>query len=158
MRKKQVPRVARGDVFLVPLLDDTFAVGQILGVECDAFHAPACALFDLTTEQPKVESCPLTVDHLVASLFVTPDLLAMGVWPVVATSEVRLPASIYPYESTRKHGFVGAVVEGSAIVQEFMNAFHALAPWDAWHDPNFLDSLLISPSRKPTRLMYKRLV
>lgn len=29
------------------------------------------------------------------------------------------------------------------------------APWDDWHDPEYLDKLLISPDKKPENLIYK---
>jgi len=47
-------------------------------------------------------------------------------------------------------------VIGSAIVNEFLNAYYALQPWDDWKDPHYLDSLLVSPDKKPTKLLYKK--
>jgi hypothetical protein len=56
----------------------------------------------------------------------------------------------------QRPGFVGASVHGSGILNEFVNAFYGLTPWDDWHDPYYLDHLLVSPEKKPVqRLVYK---
>ena len=64
-------------------------------------------------------------------------------------------ASAHPCEPLRASGFIGATITGSGIVDDFVNAFHGLAPWDDWHDPRYLDTLLLDPSKKPRGLVYK---
>ena len=88
-------------------------------------------------------------------LFVTRDLLDDGVWRVIAKRPVAIPRSQLPYESLRQNGYVGAEVNGSGIVNEFLDAFYGLGPWDDWHDPTYLDQLLVSPEKKPSRLVFK---
>jgi len=44
---------------------------------------------------------------------------------------------------------------GAGIVNEFLNAYYALRAWDDWYDPAYFDGLLLSPEKKPTRLMFK---
>ena len=50
---------------------------------------------------------------------------------------------------------IGINTEGSAIIDDFIKAYFSLAPWDDWHDPEYLDKLLISPDKKPENLIYK---
>ena len=44
---------------------------------------------------------------------------------------------------------------GIPIEDDFIKAYFSLAPWDDWHDPEYLDKLLISPDKKPESLIYK---
>jgi hypothetical protein len=74
----------------------------------------------------------------------------------VGSRPVSVPKESLPYEALREKNFVGASVRGSGIVNKFLNAFYSLHAWDDWHDPNYLDKLLISPTMKPSSLIYKR--
>jgi hypothetical protein len=66
-----------------------------------------------------------------------------------------VPPEDKPYERLRAQGFVGAKVRGSAVVEEFVNAFYGLMPWDDWYVPDYLDDFLVSPDKKPDqRLVY----
>jgi len=40
-------------------------------------------------------------------------------------------------------------------VENFLNAFHGLAPWDRYKDPNYFDEMLISEAIKPQVLVFK---
>lgn len=44
---------------------------------------------------------------------------------------------------------------GIPIEDDFIKAYFSLALWDDWHDPEYLDKLLISPDKKPENLIYK---
>jgi hypothetical protein len=146
-----------GDVLLVKLKDGSFVVGQIVGQERDVLNSVSCAFFDLRVkseeELDRIDELPL--DKIFAVLFVTRDLLDDGVWRVVGSRRVTLPKAQLPFERLRAGGFVGARVNGSGNVTDFLNAFYGLMPWDGWHDPNYLDGFLISPDKKPAKLMFK---
>ena len=53
-------------------------------------------------------------------------------------------------------GWVGAKVIGSGNVNKFMNAYFGLSLWDDWHDPTYLDRLLVSPEKRPAKLILKK--
>jgi hypothetical protein len=146
-----------GDVFLVKLTDDSFVVGQIVGQERKALNSVSCAFFDLRVKSEadldSVRELPLP--KVFSVLFVTRDLLDNGVWRVIGDRRVTLPESLLPFERLRNQGWVGASVKGSGIVAKFLNAFYGLAPWDDWHNPNYLDELLMSPDKKPSNLIFK---
>ena len=152
-RRKQ--QWARGDVFLVPLQDGTNALAQIVGREAQVLNSVTCAFFESRLAEGVT---PIEADsalgRLISILFCTRDLLDSGRWKVVGNRSVELKKKDMPYENCRSKGWVGAEVEGSGIVEDFLNAFHGLQPWDAYKDPNYFDKLLLSPKKKPHNLIY----
>jgi hypothetical protein len=157
-RKKQEWKI--GDVFHISLLDGDVVLAQIVGREAKALNSITIALFDIKCKPSDVATAStfLDVARVFAVLFVTRDLLDNGEWPIFDSKSVLVPETLRPYEDLRQSGFVGARIIGSGIVEKFVNAFYGLRPWDAWHDPNFLDGLLLSLEKKPVaRLVYKPL-
>ena len=154
-RRKQLWNI--GDVFAIELNDHKFVVGQVVGHEVDALNSVSAAFFDSRFDSlPGAQAIQeLNVEKIFSVLFVTPDLLGTGRWKIIGNHAVNIPKNWMPYEHLRSKRFVGADVFGSAIVEEFLNAYYALVPWDDWKDPNYLDGLLISANKKPAHLLYK---
>jgi hypothetical protein len=75
---------------------------------------------------------------------------------VVDNRPVILPRESLPYESLRSSGFVGAKVIGSRNVNDFVNAYYGFLPWDSFKNSEYFDQLLVSPSKKPTKLIFKK--
>ena len=150
---------AVGDVVTIGLLDGTYVLAQVLGREPEVLNSATMAFFDrrFDERQPTAGLEPPKFKDAFSVLFVTRDLLDAGRWQVVARCPVDVPPHALPYASLRSKGWVGAKVIGSGIVEEFVNAYYGLRPWDDWHDPSYLDGLLVSPERKPDRLVYKRM-
>src|ERR1039457_7178468 len=134
-----------GNVFLVELKDGKFALGQIVGRETSVLNSLSCAFFDFRVSDPNDVDCirELPTDKVFSVLFVTRDLLDSGHWKVVGSRPVSVQKELLPYEGLREKGFVGAKVIGSRNINEFLNAFYGLHPWDDWKDPQYLDKLLI---------------
>lgn len=149
-------RWVAGDVFLVPLKDGTHGVGQVVARDRSLLRSAAIALFDLKADclagqGPHV----LPLGTLFSELVCTRDLLDSGRWAVVGRAASPVPEDVVAYEALRASGFVGESVVGSAIVEEFVNAYFGLMPWDDWYVPDYLDKLLVSPGRKPVhRLLF----
>jgi hypothetical protein len=156
-RKSKQPWQA-GDVFLISTQDGRHLVGQILAHEPRAMNSASCVFFDWSVENAaEVEKAgKLPVERIFSTLLVTRDHLDDSIWKVIANRPICLSQEMFPYEKLRAGGFVGAKITGTAIVRAFLNAFRGLIPWDDWHDPNYLDSLLISVEKKPKGLIYKR--
>jgi hypothetical protein len=57
-----------------------------------------------------------------------------------------------------KADFVGAVVRGSGIMMEFLDAFYGLRAWDDYADPAYFDKLLLTQDKKPSRLILTKIV
>lgn len=147
-----------GDLFVVQTSDGKFVLGQIVGREASAMNSISVAFFDRRVDSPKqaVEAASsVSANDAFAILFVTRDQLDSGKWQLVGCFEPIIPPAMLPYENLREKRFVGATITGSGIVNKFLDAFYALRPWDAWHNPNYLDGLLISPAKKPSNLIYK---
>ena len=138
-----------GTLFKVPQSDGTASLGQVVGFEPAVLNSVTCAFFDVKVSA----SCPpdpppdTSWDNLIACLFTTCDLLKNGTWNVIGQSESEMPSQLLPYEETRDRDWVGAKVYGSGNVMSFLNAYYRLALWDDWADPNYLDKLLIHPSK-----------
>ena len=156
--RKKRQKYKKGDVFVVPLCDGTYSLGQVLSPEPKALNSVACAYYSLRiVDGPILDiPTPLPLDNLISVTLTTPDLLNRATWPVVADRTVNVPSKKRPYERYRSKEWVGAKIIGSGIIRQFLNAYFGLAPWDAMDDPNYYESLLLDPSLKPSGLIYER--
>ena len=145
-------RFAAGDIFGVPLPDGSMALGQVLGCEREALNSVGCALFgDRFTG-----AAEFVLGKPIAVLLVTPDLLNKGIWPILQSRELQVPAEGRPYERFRAQSWVGVNVTGSANAAELLAAYHGLAPWDDWHDPQYLDKLLLPGVQRPAHVVLSK--
>jgi hypothetical protein len=141
-----------GDVFLVPLKDGTLTAGQIL--DNPMRNVFSCSFYD--ERIGSVETAPeLHAKSLIALLAVTRHVLDDGRWIVVSHSPPRVEQSKWPNERYRNAGWVGAKIYDAELVQDFLNAYFGLSFWDDYHDPNYLDGLLLDPTNKPHRRRFK---
>ena len=147
-----------GDLFLVRTADGQHVLGQIVGCEPSVLNSVSVAFFDQRFPSPEVASAGAEPDPSKAFsiVFSTRDLLDSGVWGVIGRREVGIPRSLLPFESLRANGFVGAKVIGSGNLITLLNAYYGLAPWDSFHDPEYLDRLLVNPAAKPKHVVLKR--
>jgi hypothetical protein len=146
-----------GDLFVVTTPDGKLVVGQIVGQEQSVLNSVSLAFFDTRFDSmDEAGVASIGPETAFAVLFTSRDLLDSGDWKVVGHRHPVIPQAMRPYEHLRKGGFIGANVIGSGNVQKFLNAFYGLSPWDGWKDPQYLDRLLISPTKKPLKLLYKR--
>lgn len=153
MRAKQKWDI--GSVFLLPLENGDSCVGQVIGREAHVLNSAVIALFDFKGDWARMEIPSLEMGALFSAVFVTRDLLDSGRWKVVDRRDTGGVVEASPYETLRTSGFIGAKVRGSSIVEEFVNAFYGLAPWDDWYVPDYLDAFLMSANKKPSdRLVY----
>jgi hypothetical protein len=145
-----------GNAFAVPTCDGRYLAGQIIGREENVLNSVTIALFDeVRGSAEEIGFADLGESQLFSTLFATRDLLDSGRWKIVGDRPVVLPKKLFPFEHRRASGFVGAKVIGSAIINEFVNAYLGLVPWDDWKDPTYLDKLLISPSKRPSTILLK---
>lgn len=149
-----------GDVLAIPLSNNKYALAQIVGQEPELMKSVTIALFDQTFNSINDIKVPFLCDSnkIYSILFVTLNHIENGKWSVLGGGDmIEIDADKLPFEHTRSSGFIGAKVVGSGIVNDFVNAFFGLLPWDDWHDPQYLDSLLISTDLKPVnRLIFNK--
>src|SRR5262245_6301236 len=154
-RRKQVWKV--GDVFAIGAQDGSFCAGQIIGHEAALLNSATIALFEHRSNSPsELLQRELTIERAFSLMFVTRDQLDAGAWQVVGDRPVSIDRSWFPYEATRAHGWIGARVIGTKIVQEFVDAYFGLVPWDDWQDPEYLDKLLLPSRSRPANVSFKR--
>ena len=146
-----------GALFTVPLLDGSFAIGQIVGREPKVFNSWTCAFS--RTRIPKKESAKLPetleLESVVAVQFVTGDLLMKGRWRIYVHAPVRLLRSDFPYERLRANGWIGAKMIGSRNIESFLSAYHGLGYWDEMKDPDYYDQLLLPRIKRPDGIKKK---
>ncbi|MCG8487367.1 MAG: Imm26 family immunity protein [Candidatus Thiodiazotropha sp.] len=154
MARKKRQKLHVGDLFLVPLLDGTYTIGQIVSIEKEALNSVVC-VFTATKVDGNSNDVTIDINNIISVQFTTPDLLKSGDWPIVGN---EMPVSVNNYinlDGLRMSGFIGVTVTGSGNIIELMNAYYGLSPWNDFHDPNYLDSLLVSPDKKPKNVVYK---
>ena len=156
MKKHKTQQWKAGDLFTIRLIDGSYVIGQILD-DTAIPNSVSCVFFDLRVATDAPET-PIEIDQedVIAVAAVVASHLDQGAWHVFGNRRVALVRDDWPNESTRKSGWVGSKVRTGAIIEDFLNAYYALAPWDQYHDPHYMDKMLFSPSKKPPKLMYKR--
>jgi hypothetical protein len=155
MEKKKKQLWQPSDIFVIPLLDSKYAVGQILDQRIP--NTLRIALFNEVLDT--LETYDINhlgkFSHLIALLEVGEDQIRRKNWKIIGNKTSLIPRSIFPNEEYRSKNWVGSVTIDATVVDEFMNAFYALVPWDDWYDPEYLDGLLYDKNKKPLNLIYK---
>lgn len=143
-----------GDIFLVRRSDGKFILGQVVGQEQQVLNSVSVAIYAIECDgEDDARGKALDAEHLIAVIFTTRDLLDNKTWKVIDHQSVLIPAGLLPFEHLRASRFVGARVYGSANVETLASAYFALTPWDAFYEPDYLDKMLISPVRKPPKIL-----
>jgi len=144
-----------GDIFVVPLEDGSYGLGQVISYEEAAMGSAVCAFFsDRRRDIPSHIESP-SEEVLIAVLFVTRDLLDSNRWRVISNGPLLPWGKYLDLKELRRRGFIGVTIVGSFNVTTLMNAYHKLVPWNDFYDPNYLDGLLVSSDRKPANVLLK---
>jgi hypothetical protein len=156
MSKRRKQSWKTGDCFLVPLTDGSFSIGQIIGQEKEVLNSVICIFFDSKTtshDGAKGQVSNLSEDNVISALFTTRDLLDSGDWKVFGNSDLISADKFFNLNDLRGKEFVGVKIIGSGIVIKFLDAFYGLYPWNGFHNPDYLDGLLISQEKKPAKII-----
>lgn len=154
--KRQRPEA--GDIFGVPLPNGALCVGQVLARERQALNSIGCAFYCAAVRAgDSLAGIPeLLRQRPIAILLTTPDLLNKGHWPILGRHAIQISIQEIPYERFRSKAWVGAKINGSGIVEDFLAAFFGLAPWDEYKDPNYLDGLLLPGRLRPDNVVLSK--
>jgi hypothetical protein len=155
MRKKKI-NWQINDVFAIPLLNGKYSVGYILDQRM--VNTVRIALYDeVVVNLADIDvSILVNTDNLISLIEVTREQLDYNVWKIVGHKKTDIPVERYPNEQFRANKWINSIVYDAALAEDFVNAFNALIPWDDWYDPNFLDEFLVSTSKKPKKIIYKK--
>ena len=146
-RQKPLP----GSVFQVPLNDGSYGTGQVIAYEPQMLNSVSCIFSDLRLWS----SGEIPTRSIIASLFTTHDLLTKGRWKIIGQAPISISRDDHPFEHLRPQRWIGAKMIGSGIVEDFMNAWFGLHPWDDWADPCYLDRLLFRDRTRPDNAILK---
>lgn len=145
---------AAGTLFVIGLLDGSQCVGQVISREKAALNSILCA-FTLRDPSSLETSTQLAFDDIVSVQLTSDEYLADGRWKLLGQRPLPTFECVFDIQGAREDGFIGSKVIGCAIIESLLNACRCLEPWDDWHDPQYLDGLLVSPDRKPDLVLYK---
>lgn len=142
-----------GDVFAVQLSNGNFSIGQILDFRWK--NCVRCALFDevLSNIQLKNVNELCKNEDLISLIECTIEQLYYDVWKIVGNKQILIPQEKYPNEQYKNNKWIGSKTYDAALIEDFLNAYNALQPWDDWADPNYFDKFLVIMSKKPDNLI-----
>lgn len=135
-----------GDVFWVPIEDETVVLGQIVEIQKEAMNSITCAFYNVRRDSP--ERVIERFHSPIAIQFVTKDLFTNGSWPRVGNEEIIVSENKLPHRDAQNNGWVGARIIGSGIIVKFLSAFFGLRSWNEMHDPNYYEELLLPGVRR----------
>jgi hypothetical protein len=133
--KRPPPRkLAVGDVFLVPVTEDQFGIGQVLDMH---YGHPTVAVFRVTGPEGELElgqgqicrSKPLTILPTLGNSLLT------GKWRIIGNERVRLNASSGPGGKMFEVGSVSYGGDGPVV--EILRAHIGIGPWNPYPKEEF---------------------
>ncbi len=130
-------KIAVGDVFLVPVAEDQFGIGQVLDVH---YGHPTVAVFRVTGTEGELEvghaqicrGRPLTILHTLGNSLLT------GKWRIIGNERVRLNPSSGPGGKMFEVGSVSYGWDGPVV--QILRAHIGIGPWNPY--PKEEDSLV----------------
>jgi hypothetical protein len=144
------------DVFAIALLNGNYSIGHILDQRM--VNTVRIALYDERINDLNCIDFANVVDDkkLISLIEVTREQLDYGVWTIIGNKKNTIPIEYYPNEKFRSNKWINSIVHDAALAEDFVNSYYGFLPWDDWYDPNYLDEYLISQSKKPNNLLYKK--
>ncbi|SMY07603.1 hypothetical protein [Flavimaricola marinus] len=131
-------RYDQADIFLVPLFNGQYGVGQVVTTEA----TPLCA-FTLRQQPFDAVAAPLTPAEIIALHKVDAAHLADGTWPVIGLEQIPQISALDRLNALESDPL------DPAIIEALLNAWHGLYPWDGFPDRTFFDGLLCTGVSKP---------
>lgn len=145
-----------GDVFAIPLMDNSFSIGQVLDSQME--NVVRIALYDEKINSlENINLLSLCKEpNLISLLASTREQLDYGFWKIIGNKEVTVSKIDFPNQQYRIANWIGAVIYDAVVLEDFLNSFYSFLPWDDWFNTDFLDEFLIDVSKKPKTLLFKK--
>jgi len=134
-------KVKVGDVFLVPIENKVFVLGQIVEEEKEVLNSITCAFFDCTAIN--IDKANLDFSKPISCQFVSRDLFSCGNWVRVNNSPNQVDNSLLPYREAKNNGWIGSKVIGSENIKDFLSAFYGMRDWYEMYQPEYYENLLL---------------
>jgi len=148
----QPPQLA--DIFLIPLMDGDFAVGQVVNAK-DKPEGTVLCILTLLKSAPDWPPSPMHYSEAIALVLTQTASLTDGTWQTVGFEAVPALERVFDLEKAVASNFENLTVHDPAILEAFVNACHGLYPWDGFPDSQFFTKLLIQPDRIPSTAKMK---
>lgn len=136
----------QADLFLIPLLDGAFCVGQIVDVVSD--DTALCTISKRKFDGA-ADITSLALLDLQSLLLITSDAIKSGVWQIKGFQQLPHINSIFNWRDAKRDGYSKLVCQDSAVVEAFANAAFGLYPWDGF-GADFFAKFMIYPDQLPT--------
>ena len=156
MAKKKKIEFTTGDVFLIPLEGgDSFGVGMVIEKTPDALNSILCGFYDIkSTSKDELNVQEIASGKPISIQFITPDLIEDGYWEVVGNTTPIEANEYFDFDGMKANGYIGAEVEGSAIIRKFLSAYQGVYHWNCYYKDDYFDELLLNPDIKPDRIYF----
>jgi hypothetical protein len=146
----------KGHVFLVPTCAGDFVPGQVVALEKRGMLCISCGLFDQRVSgTDEAKHLPLDETKCFSTLLATPSSFNDG-WSTIRNERLVIPKRLFPFENelSKKRG-IGSKIYDPGIIEDFVDAFYGLKPWNMYFKADYFDKMLLSPDKKPAFLVYK---
>ncbi len=143
-----MPTPQLADIFLIPLLNGDFAVGQVVETATTPSNTALCAL-TLLKSAPDWPPSAIHHSEVISLILIQDTALSDETWQVIGFEAVPALERIADLSDARSAGFSNMTQHDPALIEAFVNACHGHYPWDGFPDPQFFNSLLINPKVRP---------
>lgn len=137
--------VREADLFLIPLLNESYCVGQVIDVTDTAI---LCAVSQRQTGAG-TEVPALSLSELAALMLIEPTAIITGLWSIAGFDTIPHVNSLFNWKAAKKSGYANLAVHDPAVIEAFANAIFGLYPWDGFGAPDFFSRFLIDPTSVP---------
>jgi hypothetical protein len=146
----------KGDIFTIPLIDGDFALGQLIQYDTRGLAGYSFGLFDhKVSSNIEAQEIILNMENCFSVVLGAIDCFSKSSnWMVVGNQNLVIPKKLFPFEKLRRSKKPGSRLHGKEVIDEFVNAYYGLLPWDNYYKPDCLDEMLLSPEKKPKNLLY----
>ena len=146
-RRKRI-QWEHGDLFAVPLTDGSFGIVQAVD-----HWVPEGGVYVAVTDQRADSLTPVPAldphARVVALMQVVDNAFDRGWFPRIGPATVLARRKDFPNERFAQSGYVGAKSYTGGILADFLSAWHGLASWTAYKDPEYFDKLLVDGIVRP---------
>ena len=123
-----------GDVFCIKLLNNKNVIGQIIDLQMA--NVVCCTFYKQIFNPNELENISIEQNQIISFVACTREQLDYGVWPILGNKKIFTNKLSLPNEQYRNNSWIGAITYDASIIEEFVNTYNGLLPWDDWANHN----------------------
>ncbi|WP_395377516.1 Imm26 family immunity protein [Marinicella sp. W31] len=145
-----------GDVFLIPLVDDSFGIGQVLKITKEALNSVVIALYDVRIfNDNEYSNKVIKSENIISVQFSTTDLLRKKRWHVIDWHKEIDIVNFIDIDDIEAKQYIGVNIIGSGNITKFLSAYFGLYAWNFWYEADYCDKMLLDTVNKPSNLIFE---